>query len=523
MSITNWKLCSSDSSSSDSSTASLKEVGEEKYGPEEKYHQSDNSVEFLENIDKKHKIVVSDRKALVHYEEKGNDLRDSSGKKLNLIVWFGVKGCAARKISCKAARKISCKASEYPTDILKRVKNMYIKKPDIQLKDLIICRYRSRKHHRGDNKRESDRLPHRTLRELGIRNNQRIWVICKKVASDWIPLPVTGDDVWIYLTNNGYDELERDSFFKLTRKLGIHDRCEVDKVWGLIQSTGTELLDKKGYFYEIFPENDNFLDTFYQAFLNTVIILSESYIHFFTKMERLVWQDFHIPLPEKERVIMSEVNLAIKDAVLKNGHLNSRIAGLILCFYGKSAIRLPYSVNSRERFFLRKEGIEKGQLHLEKLIVTEVVERAKNDIYERLIMASLAECKDNLLYNTEVSVQYVLHPDLVRDTLSKHFIHRRAHTPDVRYKRKSRQSRSMIASDTVYKSLTDHFEGDGFKVSEMEILQDYDRYSPVRRNSRRGKADSDEYHKVVAGLTISWRSQEDSSFTDNLGRNTDSL
>jgi len=480
-----------------------------------KHHRRYNSIESLENINKKHKRVGSDRKDLVHYEEKGNDLRDSSFEKLNLTVWFG---------KSRAVRKISCKASDYPTDILKRLKNIYIKKPDIQIKDLVInigipnrrkyCWWRD---DNGSNRREDDGLPHRTLGELGFKQNNHIWVYCRKVGLDWIPLPVTGVQVWIYLTENGYIGLERDSFFRITRKLGIHDRCEVDKVWGFIQSPWDQLSCHKAAFHSIFPEKDNFVDTFYQVLLNTEIILSESYILFFTEIERLVWQDFRVPLPEKERAIMSEVNMAIKHAVLKNGYLNSRVAGMILCFWGKSAIRLPYSVNSRERFFLRKEGIEKGQLHLEKLIATEVLERAKNEIYERLIMATLAESKD-LIYNTEVSVQYVLQPDLVSDTLSKHFFRRRAHTPDVRYKTNSRQSRSMIACDTVYKSLTDHFKGEGFKV--YAVFNSPERYSP---SGRKRTAHSHQTYRDVAGLTISWRSDEVSSFTHNSGRNTYSL
>jgi len=468
------------------------------------------------DFDREHKTVYPDSS---YYEEKGNDLRDSSGEKLNLNVCFGENS--------RAVRKISCKASDYPTDILKRVLNMYIKLPDIEIKDLILYRNLRSLGYFNDDRRydrdrpdrlEDDGLPHKTLRELGIKDNQRIWVICKNTKSDWIPLPVTGDEVWKYLTNNGEQNVDRNSYNRITRKLGIHDRCDVEKMWGFINTTSKGELSPRRIFHTLFPERDNFVDTFYQALLNTEIILSESYIRFFTEIERLVWQDFHIPPPEKERAIMCQVNMAIKDAVLKSGYFDSRVAGVILCFYGKSAIRLPYSVNSQERFFLRKEGIEKGQLQLEKLIATEVGERAKNDIYERLILASLAECKDNLVYNTEVSVKYVLHPDLVRDALSKHFFHQRAHAPDVSYKRKSRQSRSMIACDTVYKSLIDHFKGAGFKVEISSHRRQGSRYDCYpNRNERRRAA------LAVAGLSISWRSDEVSTSPDNSGRKRKSL
>jgi len=525
----NTKLVSSDLECSSDSSRLYLEVGKGKYilegrgkGNEFQYHRRDVSIEFLENIDKKPKGMRYYGEKSVNYEEKGNALRDSSGEKLNLTVWF----CATWRPR-SAVRKISCKASDYPIDIKKRVKNMYITNPDIQIKDLIISRHaRNWRRSPRKNDDDDDDLPHRTLETLRVKDNECIYIYCRKyiylknVELDWIPLPVTGEDVWLYSSNARGGHIKRESFDRIVRKLGIGDRCRIDQMWGLIQSIEDELLCPQANFHKIFPQRDNFVDSFYQALLNTEIVLSESYILFFTEIERLVWQDFNIPPPEKEMAIMSEVNMAIKDAVLQNGYLNSRVAGVILCFYGKSAIRVPYSVNSRERFFLRKDGIEKRQLHLEKLIATEVVERAKNDIYKRLIMACLAECKDNLVCNIEVSVEYVLLPNLVRDTLSKHFFHRRAHAPDVRHKRTiSFGSRPMIACDRAYKSLADHFKGDGFKVSEKFSCSE----GPEYYDNRIIEADSHQTFRNVTGLRISWRSDEVNSFTDNSDRNTNLL
>jgi len=178
--------------SSDSIVVIFEDVGEEKYAWEGKRIERDDSPELLGNINWKHTRVDPDRKELVDFEEKGNDLRDSSGETLNLTIWFGKDG--------RAVRKISCKASDYPTDIVERIKNMYIKMPDIEIKDLFLC-----KNPRGISPRDrdgSDRvkyigLPHRTLDELGITEYSLLLLMCKNVTLDWIPLPVTGDEVWI--------------------------------------------------------------------------------------------------------------------------------------------------------------------------------------------------------------------------------------------------------------------------------------------------------------------------------------
>jgi len=179
---------SSDLENSSDNIVIFEDVGEEKYAWERKRIERDDSPELLENIDWKHTRVDPDRKELVHYEEKGSDLRDSSGERLNLTIWLGKNS--------RAVRKISCKGSDYTTDIVKRIKNMYIKMPGIEIKDLFLCDH-DRSPRDGIDRVKFNGLPHRTLDALRINEYTRLWVMCKNVTLDWIPLPVTGDEVWI--------------------------------------------------------------------------------------------------------------------------------------------------------------------------------------------------------------------------------------------------------------------------------------------------------------------------------------
>jgi len=339
---------------------------------------------------------------------------------------------------------------------------------------------------------------------------------------DWIPLPLTGGEVLNYYCFDRRGKgFSKGDFLSLTRKHGICNRSHVDKVWALMSILEVNICCWEN-FLEVFPEENNFVDSFYQALGDTEVVLSESYVGFFTKIEGLVWQDLHVCRSEKEKVVMSKAYEAIKEAVLKNNYFMGSVVGVILSYYGESVIRLPYSLNARDRFLLRKEGIEKSQVHFEKVIVNEIVERAKNEIYERLLMATLVECKTNLAHNTEISVKYIIHPDLVRDALSRHFGYPNVRTPNRYDKRRSRSGRQLIASDTVVDTLMKYFKDDGFKVSEIRT-RSRKGYEKSRSRSPRRRSDGDESREHVDGLKISWNSVEVVPAKDSLNRNPNLL
>lgn len=92
---------------------------------------------------------------------------------------------------------------------------------------------------------------------------------------------------------------------------------------------------------------------------NLGVSLSESYTRFYTKVEANVWHNPLISAFKKCEVTQSQVLEAIKNALHRTKSFNEIIIGLILSFHGYRVIPLPYKVNAKERFLLRKEAREK--------------------------------------------------------------------------------------------------------------------------------------------------------------------
>jgi len=432
-----------------------------------------------------------------------SDWKTLKGITLNLIIYFSN---SEETTTYRAVRQISCKSSEYLIDIVKRIKSIYIKNRNVSIEDFSMKKI-TFSTCTSDRHQKNLPLIDITIGELGIEDQEHIFLIRRKNQGlDWIPQPITGGEVWTYCVFR--QKVRKKCFYSIVKKLGIHNPPQVDKVWALIRNpnTGYCLQDK---FDQIFTEKENFVDNFYQALLGLGIVLSDSYARFFTDIERLVWLDLNISPSEKERVIKSEAYGAIKDAVLKNGDFNNRVVGVIFSYYGGSVIPLPYCANARERFFLRKVGIEKIQFHLKKLIVNEIVEKAKNEIYERLLRASLVEFTADLVHTMELSIEWILHPDHIREAISKHFIVPNVRNPMVDY----REWYRPIGYGTIIKSVMEHFKDGGFTIKEkFERIPDRDDYydrrnSSARRRPRRRSIESDrKYVFVVIGFDIIWKS-----------------
>jgi len=439
------------------------------------------------------------------------DLTTEHGKKVNLIILFGSSYDLPHY---RAVRQISCKPSDYLIDVMKRVYKIHIAIPHASIEDFYMMPADLTVERRKLNRLIfGKKMPLITIGEMGINDRDEMMLTyIGNQRLDWIPLPLTGGDVGRYCVNGRLENIRKKRFYRTVEKIGIHTPLEADKVWGLIRShdTGVVCWEK---FYQIFPEKGNFVDNFNQALQSLEIVLNDSYIQFYTEIERHVWWDLNICRSEKEKVIISKAYEAIKDAVLKNGYFNRRVVGLILSYYGGYVIPLPYNVNARERFFLRKEGIKKGQVHLEKLIKNEIVEKAKNEIYERLLNATSVECRSNLVHEKEVSIEWNIGPDIVRDAISKHSVNSNLRIPKIGDRQRSRTGRSLIGAEKVVKALMDHFKDGGLKVSEIWNLHylhsrsvSYgERVSP-KPNIR--SQDSDESNKSLEGLRIYWRSKK---------------
>jgi len=425
--------------------------------------------------------------------EKPSERKESPTKTIDLVIFFGDEcRCRGRRGIFRASRNITCKSSEYPIDILKRVRERFI--PTIPIDELSLRLVPQSHGSKRCNGSTDLNLVKKTIGEIGIFDNKLVVQRHGVQNPGWIPLPITGAEVWIYCTYSAkrFEEaLNKQDFLYMTKTLGIDDRSQACKVWDLIQCRRQKEIHA-GIFWKVFPKAKNFLDSFYQALLSTEVVLSDSYVRFFIKLETDVWQNLQIRTFEKEEVIMSMAYEAIKETVRSNEWVNDeKILGVILEFYGDSAIPVPYRVKARERFFLRKEGIEKSQLHFENIILEEVLEKAKNDIYEQLVKSTLVECNTSLVHSKKVRVDYIIQPSLIGATINSHFCNDNSADDELRFCSK----RPLIASEAVVRSLMKHFKDEGFKVSKIWFRSGIHNDDKKRREQEH-----------LEGLTVTWNS-----------------
>jgi hypothetical protein len=153
----------------------------------------------------------------------------------------------------RAKRQIRCKLSDYPFDILKRIRKMF--KSALPFEHLYL---KWSPHSSGMYNSRFLTLTEKTIGEVGISGNDYLLVHpTKTTKADWIPPPLTGDDVRMWIEDN-----TKKRFLDLVSRLEICSPDEASKIFKLIRDEFSHERFDWETFKSVFPKNDKLVDSF---------------------------------------------------------------------------------------------------------------------------------------------------------------------------------------------------------------------------------------------------------------------
>jgi len=357
-----------------------------------------------------------------------------------------------KHIPPRGLRKIRCKLSDYPNDILERVHKLFLSAIPIEEFEL---NWLPHYNHSINNKDHILlNLTEKTIGEIGISDRDYFSVFRRKTDEiDWIPLPLTGDDALGW-----FKDCSKRTFLNLVKRLEICGPDEALSIFELIESESKHGHFERETFKSMFCEKDRLVDSFNWVLGNIDVRLSPRYVRFYIDVESIVWYNPLISPFKKHKLTNSKVFEAIKNALMSSTILNEIIVGLILSFHGHRAIPLPYHVYAMERFFLRKEAREKSMGRCIKLMLEDVLLKAKNDIYS-LLSQKISKVETISLGLFDISVNYNIPRPYIRDALNRYFF------SVLKLKKLNLYDRELKeASKWVLDALVQHFRDKGFKV-----------------------------------------------------------
>jgi len=363
----------------------------------------------------------------------------------------------------RAKRQIRCKLSDYPIDILKRAHRMCISALPIEkLKLKCLPKYNKRL---GINKTTILlNLTEKSIGEVGISDTDTLVVYpIKTTPTDWFPLPLTGDDALKWLEGTS-----RKSFLNLVSRLEICTPDEASKIFNLIRSEKNRGCFNTETFQRVFPEKEMFADNFNWMLGNLSASLSDSYVRFYTKVEANVWQNSQISVFEKRKETHSQVLEAIIKALQGTKIFNNIVVGVILSFHDYRVMPLPYRVNAKKRFLLRKAARENWMGRCVKLVLEDVMCKAKDDIYTKLT-EEISKVETFSFGVSEVSISYMIPRPYLRDALNRYYCN-----VLTLYNRGQYDKVLRNASKWVIETLLQYFKNEGYEA--FNLLSNFDGY-----------------------------------------------
>jgi len=356
----------------------------------------------------------------------------------------------------RAKREVRCKLSDYPIDILKRALEMCnsaLPTEDFKLK----CLPKYNKRLGMYRTTILLNLTEKSIGEVGISDTDTLMVYpTKTTTTDWFPLPLTGDDALKWLGNTS-----KISFLNLVSRLEICTPDEASKIFNLIRSEKKRGCFSYETFQRVFPENEMFADNFNWMLGNLSASLSDSYVRFYTKVEANVWQNSLISGFEKRKETHSQVLDAIINALQGSKIFNNIVVGVILSFHDYRVMPLPYRVNAKNRFLLRKAAREKWMGRCIKLVLDDVLCKARDDIYTKLT-EEISKVETFSFGVSEVSISYMIPRPYIRDALNRYYC--KVHTL-----KKLRQYDKVlqIASKLLIDTLLQYFKNEGYEAFNL--------------------------------------------------------